>query len=80
VEVTLGGIERLLAHLGSVGHPGEHERWAEERLRSRAEWLRRQPRPAAMTVDGNQDVQVVHGDYQDSNLFFENGVVSSIID
>jgi Ser/Thr protein kinase RdoA (MazF antagonist) len=77
VEATLGGIERLLAHLADIGDPGEHEAWATERLRSRADWLDRHPDPPAVKVQGEQ---VVHGDYQDSNVFFADGVVSAIID
>ena len=77
VDETLRGIERLLDRPSGAPDPGDHERWAEERLRSRAAWLRRAPAAADPVVG---DEQLVHGDYQDANLFFEGGAVSSIID
>lgn len=76
-EETLRGIEQLLARLAGIRDPGEHEEWAVERLRTRAAWLRRNPGPGTVMVGAEQ---VVHGDYQDTNLFFEDRLVSSIID
>jgi Ser/Thr protein kinase RdoA (MazF antagonist) len=77
VEATLRGIERLLTHLAGISAPGEQEAWATERLRSRADWLDRHGLPVPVMGGGGQ---VIHGDYQDSNVFFAGGVVSAIID
>jgi homoserine kinase type II len=56
----------------------EGDRWALERLRAQRAWLAHPDcvhsyRPLAAA-------QVVHGDYQDANLFFEGDRVSAVID
>jgi Ser/Thr protein kinase RdoA (MazF antagonist) len=76
-QATLHRIEELLVYVDEIEDPGEQDLWAVERLQSRAEWLRDRPDPPAVVLDAEQ---VVHGDYQDTNLFFDSGVVSSIID
>jgi homoserine kinase type II len=71
----LNEVERVLL---ARPEPDETDRWALERLRAQRRWLadarcphRHVPRAPA---------QVVHGDYQDANLFFEAGRVSAVID
>jgi hypothetical protein len=50
-QATLRRIEALLVHVDEIEDPGEQDRWAVERLRSRAEWLRDRPDPPAVALD-----------------------------
>ncbi|HTT90064.1 MAG TPA: phosphotransferase [Acidimicrobiales bacterium] len=77
LDETLGRIEELnrIAHdcadRARVG-------WAIDELTARARWLAdHKPGPPAKTTAASQ---VIHGDYQESNLFFEAGEVSCVID
>ena len=52
--------------------------WVIEDLTSRARWLRTErPSPPQQTRAASQ---VIHGDYQETNLFFEGNEVSCVID
>lgn len=76
VPAVLRRIDVLLDRLDAIEHPEPADRWARERLATRATWLQEHvdlPTPTGET-------QMVHGDYQDSNLFFDQGDVSGIID
>jgi Ser/Thr protein kinase RdoA (MazF antagonist) len=76
-EPTLRRIDELLACVAAVEQPSQQDAWALERLRTRAEWLHEHAETQHPTVEGEQ---MVHGDYQDTNLFFNDGRVSAIID
>jgi homoserine kinase type II len=52
--------------------------WAIERLQAQRAWLR-QP-PCSHSHDPSFASQVIHGDYQDANLFFTDQQVTAIID
>jgi homoserine kinase type II len=76
----LNVVERVIVARGLAGNESANEtdRWALERLRAQRQWLasaecvhRYQPRFPA---------QVVHGDFQDANLFFAGEQVSALID
>ncbi|MEY4547380.1 MAG: hypothetical protein RL685_3575 [Pseudomonadota bacterium] len=71
----LNVVERaLLEH----GLQDETDRWALERLRAQRAWL---AQPECMhTYEPRYPAQVVHGDYQDANLFFQGTEVSAVID
>jgi homoserine kinase type II len=71
-------LEHVESQLLERGLQDETDRYALERLRAQREWLAHpdcvhayRPRSAA---------QVVHGDYQDANLFFDGERVSCVID
>ncbi|HVZ34914.1 MAG TPA: phosphotransferase, partial [Polyangiaceae bacterium] len=71
----LNGVERVLL---ARAESDETDRWALERLRAQRRWLA-DARCPHRHVHG-APAQVVHGDYQDANLFFEAGRVSAVID
>jgi Ser/Thr protein kinase RdoA (MazF antagonist) len=78
-EETLAGIDRLEGLVRAVPNPHVTDEYALTRLISRREWLQGR---------GKEDVsglfqlpfQVVHGDFQETNVFFENGEISALID
>lgn len=73
-------IERLLHEIEQLTEPTEQDRWAEDLLRSKARWLREVPPPSWQSPPVEQ-LQLVHGDYQDANLFFDaDGQVVDVID
>ncbi|MFC7619716.1 phosphotransferase enzyme family protein [Microlunatus sp. GCM10028923] len=57
----------------------EPDRWAEEHLRTKLDWLSGHPDPVRHLVP-TESMQAVHGDYQESNLFFTGDEVSDVID
>ena len=76
---TLLGIERLLGIIHARSVLDDVDRAATVRLLSRRRWL--QESEAGATSDlGALDQQVIHGDYQETNLFWEGAQVSAIID
>lgn len=56
----------------------EGDRWALERLRAQRAWLAHPD--CAHSYQPLTAAQVVHGDYQDANLFFDGDRVSAVID
>lgn len=71
----LNVVERALLARGELD---ETDRWALERLRAQRSWL---AQPECEHVYQPRCLgQVVHGDYQDANLFFEGTAVSAVID
>jgi len=78
-EETLAGIDRLEGLVRAIPNPQVTDDYALTRLISRREWLQGR---------GKEDVsglfqlpfQVVHGDFQQTNVFFEQGDVSALID
>jgi len=77
VPAVLRRIDVLLDRVDTIEHPEAEDHWARERLATRATWLQEHVDLPSPTGD---ETQMVHGDYQDSNLFFGQGEVSGIID
>lgn len=76
---TLAGIDRLVDVVRAIENPQPTDVYALKRLTSRREWLQGR---ALDDVSGIFELpfQVVHGDYQETNLFFEKGQISGVID
>ena len=75
---TIARLAELLALATSRPDPQPSDAWAARRMRDRIEWLSAQPDRAL--ADGPAG-QVIHGDYQDSNVFFDDaGQVCAVID
>jgi homoserine kinase type II len=74
---TLAEIERLLARAGRGDHP--HDAVVAHCLAGQREWIETLPAGAVADLDGLR-FQPIHGDYTESNVFFQNGAVSAIID
>jgi Ser/Thr protein kinase RdoA (MazF antagonist) len=76
-EDTLGRIEELIG----VARARPDQRrlgWVIDDLTARSRWLSTtRPSPPRPTTAASQ---LIHGDYQDANLFFEAGEVSCVID
>ena len=78
-EETLAGIDRLEGIVRAIKEPQLTDEYALARLVSRRKWLKGR---------GTEDVrafshlpfQVVHGDFQETNVFFEHGEISALID
>jgi Ser/Thr protein kinase RdoA (MazF antagonist) len=69
-------MARLASHLRS--RPDHLDLvWLLDNLDSRWRWLATNPAPPAAPAG---DAQVIHGDYQHTNVFFEADAVSSVID
>lgn len=71
----LNVVERALARHGLRD---DTDRWALERLRAQRQWLGHPD--CAHVYEPCSSRQVVHGDYQAANLFFQEGHVSAVID
>lgn len=78
-DKTLAGIERLLAVVRSIDGPCDTDRIAEQKLIGRRDWLIGRTDDDVSVLDRFPS-QPLHGDYQESNLFFRDGRVSAIID
>jgi homoserine kinase type II len=78
-EETLACIERLEGIVRAIQNPQVTDEYALTRLVSRREWLKKR---VSDDVSGLLDLpfQVVHGDYQETNVFFEDGDISAVID
>lgn len=76
---TLLGIERLLSIIHTQSVLDDVDRVATERLLSRRRWLQEIETGAPPDLRA-LDQQVIHGDYQETNLFWEGEQVSAIID
>jgi len=76
---TLAGIVRLETAITSRDGSDPIDRIALARLKARHDWLRGQP--AETTIDpALLDEQLVHGDYQETNLFLDDNRVCAVID
>lgn len=76
---TLEGIDRLEGVIRAIKNPQETDEYALSQLISRREWLLGRE---VEDVSGLFELpyQVVHGDFQETNVFFDEGEVSAIID
>jgi Ser/Thr protein kinase RdoA (MazF antagonist) len=78
-DTTLTRIEHIEQILRSKHHLEEVDHLALTRLEQRRIWLK-QSSPTNIASLLSLEQQVIHGDYQESNLFFDEGRVSAIID
>lgn len=76
-DAILGRIEVLCEAIGARADAAHHE-GALDHLRSRAAWL--ESSAPALPGEPADSPQLIHGDYQHTNLFFEGDRVSSVID
>lgn len=76
---TVQGIDMLLDHIAALSQPLETDLWAEIRLRSRREWLLAHSERTFPDISSFPR-QVTHGDFHESNLFFEGDAVTAILD
>ncbi len=76
---TLAGIDSLLNVIRSRPSLDEVDQYALRRLNERHAWLEG-PAPAVLPDLQSIERQVIHGDYQETNLFFKAGKISAIID
>jgi homoserine kinase type II len=76
---TLAGIATLEAAISARLARDEVDRYVLVQLAERRTWLLTNAGGAHVDFQG-LDQQVIHGDYQQTNLFFDNGRVSAIID
>lgn len=78
-EKTLAGIDRVERLVRNIKDPQPTDEYALARLISRRAWLENRTHDNESQLD-TLPFQVVHGDYQETNLFFEQNEVSAIID
>lgn len=71
-------VEELLSVIRALPHPGEHENLALSYLQGQRQWLRSLSRD--LPSGPEYELRLMHGDFQNSNLFFSAGSVSAIID
>ena len=80
VDNTLAKMARYEKLIGEYENASEQEVYALDRLKGRRKWIEAH---ADATLDGLKRLpeQVIHGDYQEKNVFFdERGDVSALID
>jgi homoserine kinase type II len=75
---TLAGLARLEAAVVAAAAPEPIDQHVLRQLRERRGWLDRAAPPAGALEE--HPWQAIHGDYQETNLFFAGGAVSAIID
>jgi homoserine kinase type II len=78
-DQTLAGVEQLLAVIARRPIKDATDLAALDRLVSRRDWLRHQPAVSRRDLAA-LGPQVIHGDYQETNLFFADGQVCAVID
>ncbi len=76
---ALKEIDRFIEEVRRRGPTDQVDVWALERLEGRKDWIL-QTRHGSMDAFLSLPLQTTHGDYQESNLFFERGRISAIID
>lgn len=79
LATTLATMDTIETAIRSQLHGNDEDAQALSRLAERRAWLAAAP---AVNVEdlSSLEQQVIHGDYQETNLFFENGQVSAVID
>jgi len=78
-EATLTKIVEIEAAIGALPQPGDLGAQMLTRLGQRRAWLKTTLPPDEATF-AQMEQQVIHGDYQETNLFFTEDVVSAVID
>lgn len=76
---TLAGLDRLEETIRRRPGTDPLDAVALPRLAARRAWLKRQPDDSAIDQAVFSE-QLIHGDYQESNLFFAGGKVCAVID
>jgi Ser/Thr protein kinase RdoA (MazF antagonist) len=76
---TLAAIDEIAAIIKARPQPDDYDTQALIRLQQRRMWLET-TQPPDETAFARLEQQVIHGDYQETNLFFANNTVSAIID
>jgi Ser/Thr protein kinase RdoA (MazF antagonist) len=76
---TEGHLSELLNLIMARPDRSETDAWAEQHLRTKLDWLADHADPVRHDVPAGS-LQWVHGDYQESNLFFAGDEVSDVID
>jgi Ser/Thr protein kinase RdoA (MazF antagonist) len=76
---TLTMISEIEATIHALPHSDDHDIQALSRLQQQRSWLET-AQPPDETAFARLEQQVIHGDYQETNLFFENDTVCAIID
>ena len=79
---TLEGLARVQAAVAARAVQTDADRAALHHLAGRREWLKKRAaldEPTRRCFDA-LPLQVVHGDFQETNLFFDGGEVSAVID
>jgi Ser/Thr protein kinase RdoA (MazF antagonist) len=71
-------VEKLLEVIHALPHHGAHGTLALSYLQGQQQWLRSPSRGFSSGHEYN--LRLIHGDFQNSNLFFSAGSVSAIID
>jgi homoserine kinase type II len=69
-EETAARLQRLLTVVQQRRKATEVDQWAKERLRSRLAWL--EANPGAPPAVSSRESRPLHGDYQESNVFFDD--------
>ena len=78
-SATLSKIERIEAAIAEKVSQNTLDQCVLEHLSQRRNWLNTAP-PVDLKLLSSLEHQVLHGDYQETNLFFTEGTVSGIID
>jgi Ser/Thr protein kinase RdoA (MazF antagonist) len=76
---TLDTISKIEAIIQARPQSDDDDTQALIRLRERRSWLEA-AQPPDETAFARLEQQVIHGDYQETNLFFEDNAVSAVID
>ncbi len=76
---TLSRIDTLIAVVEAQPHPTPVDGHALARLKGRRDWLLSAP-DVELSGWETLERQVIHGDYQEANVFFAAGRVSAVID
>jgi homoserine kinase type II len=81
-RATLARMDRLAAVIRAAGPADPVAAAALARLAGQRAYLKRRPAPGPRAPDApaTQAAQPIHGDYQETNLFFAGGRVSAVID
>lgn len=79
LATTLARIDHIERLIRARPEPSETDRIALLRLAGRRAWLLRAPSGDSSHL-ADLPFQVIHGDYQETNLFFAEGKVSAVID
>lgn len=72
-------IRTLLERIDQRPSLVEQDLWARQHLESKAQWLQTATEPVWCPIPGDA-IQMGHGDYQETNLFFSDDDVADVID
>jgi Ser/Thr protein kinase RdoA (MazF antagonist) len=76
---TLAGIEQIEAAVRALPTPSKIDQRVLIQLAGRRAWIAQSPFDRLPDISALEQ-QVIHGDYQETNLFFQDGCVVAIID